>query len=373
MIFIDHGLGVVLYIAGGTLSLLLGSILYLWYQLSQKSANAHALSLTKKIEPVASIPYPTQTKRIAVLSTPSSFHEQTLAALTHTLAMHGHFRYLIDEYIISEESQYERICANLSYDGFITIGQTATLKLKEESLKHKRHTPIIFSGIRETVWEESEILSPTSHMTGITGSLGIDRRIPLFKSFIPHAKHVLYFAPSFFSAKEFARITELFAPILVTFRTVAADTPEPTANSPLLTKEDTLFDVILIDKVTLSAEAYRTVVAFCHDAHIPLFASEISEIKLGAALAVGIKNPATGILLGRKLIESLERGTPPYRIPVTHLGSESVYAIACNMAIIQTFQLPIKSILNAVVKNYGRAIYVKMSPPAISHHTEARP
>lgn len=348
----------VAYLATGLVSVALcKAIASLIRNLARGLRQRRTASLHGFLPPAYSIPYPSQRKKIALVRTSTHLDELFARDVRHALAGEGHFFYTVKEYCVDargESVEYKALFEPQRYDAIVVSGPTRIAALKATSLMLKSTTPLIFYGMRDEAWEESEILAPTSHITGVTISATWARSIPLFKTLHQHMKQPLCFVDPAVSIREQKRIAALFEPCTATILPLT----EESALEELLQKIP--HDVIITENAPLSPRAHDSIISHCKRNAIPFFAADATGIVAGATVSFGLQRVRPGALVARKLLEIIERSTPPYYIPITNLTTEGGYSMICNPLDLEKAGLSVKNSLSPTLTTYGTAIAVKL-------------
>ncbi len=191
----------------------------------------------------------------------------------------------------------------------------------------KAGIPVIYTAVTAPVDAElaSEDGTPVGEVTGTSDKLAVDAQLKMIRSILPDAKKIgiLYTTSevnSVASIKEYEEAAGEYGFEIVT-QGVSASADVPLATDSILTKVDCLNN--LTDNTVV--ESLPTVLDKANKANIPVFGSEIEQVKKGCLAAEGLDYIALGVQTGKMAAQVLKGEKKASEIPYETITESGLY------------------------------------------------
>lgn len=186
--------------------------------------------------------------------------------------------------------------------------------------------PVIYTAVTNPVAAElaTDDKKPVGNVTGTSDELPVEAQLKMIREIMPDAKKIgiLYTtseANSEYSIKKYEDLADKYDFKIV--KSGITNTSEiQLAASDLLSQVDCLTN--LTDNTVVSA--LPTILGMANEKKIPVFGSEIEQVKIGCLAAEGIEYVQLGEQTGKMAAEVL-KGKSAADIPYTHITDSSLY------------------------------------------------
>lgn len=277
---------------------------------------------------------------------------------TDTMREHGSLLYHFTYYwgIDSPQAAQKQMADLLQkkkYHAIITYGMLSTFAAKRLSKTYGAATPLVFFGVRDTTWHESQKKEPVSHMTGIVSASTWPLRIKMFLSIKPSMKSVII--PTFHAEKhthDISMITEILASHHVTAHIIPITDPRDIA--PMITNYADKIDSLIALRSTMSAAVCKQIAATCAHHNITFFSSRLPDVRHGAAMAVSTQDERMGFQAAKKVIAILEEHTKPIDIPLSTIGENYPHEAHFNQLAMRAQGLDPEMLTTFALQHAGR-------------------
>ncbi len=191
--------------------------------------------------------------------------------------------------------------------------------------KAKKDIPILITAVTDPVDAKlvKSLEKSETNVTGTSDAFPINAQFDLIKKLVPQTKKIgmIYNtseANSGLQIEEAKKVAPSYGYEIVGAG-VTSSNEIPQALSAIIDK----VDVIYIPTDNMVAAAAPTITNICYGKNIPVFGSELGQVKGGAVATAGMDYYKLGYETGLKAVEVLE-GKKPSEIPVTILKDSSV-------------------------------------------------
>ena len=191
---------------------------------------------------------------------------------------------------------------------------------------HTTTMPIIFVGVTDPV--EAGLVpgwgASGTNITGVSDALTLSRRVPLVRQIVPGARRVgvIYNptdASSVAQVREFQTLLGETGLVMVE-ATVTRSVDVASAARSMVGRVDLIYT--LQDATVL--KSYAQLVATANQTRLPLLASDVAHVRLGAVAALDITGRELGLAAGRLTLRIL-RGVKPGTIPTEVMQKPPLY------------------------------------------------
>jgi len=205
--------------------------------------------------------------------------------------------------------------------------------------------PVIYTAISDPVAAElaKEDKSSVGNITGSSDKLPVEAQLKMIREILPEAKTIgiIYTtseANSEATIKEYQAIVEQYG---FTLETVGINTVAdvPLAAESLLAKVDCLNN--LTDNTVVSA--LPTILAKANEKKIPVFGSEVEQVKIGCLAAEGIDYVSLGIKTGKMAAKVLKGEAKASDMPFESIEESNLYL---NTKVAETLGITIPEAAN---------------------------
>ena len=195
---------------------------------------------------------------------------------------------------------------------------------------HTTTMPIIFVGVTDPV--EAGLVpgwgASGTNITGVSDALTLSRRVTLVRQIVPGARRVgVIYNPT--DASSVAQVREFQtllgeAGLVMVEATVTRSVDVASAARSMVGRVDLIYT--LQDATVL--KSYAQLVATANQTRLPLLASDVAHVRLGAVAALDITGRDVGLAAGRltlRILRGVKPGTIPTEVmqkPPLHLNAE---------------------------------------------------
>ena len=198
--------------------------------------------------------------------------------------------------------------------------------------------PVIYTAVTDPVAAElvDEEGNPVGDITGTSDKLPVEQQLEMIRAMLPDAKTIgiLYTtseANSESAIKDYEALAEDYGFTIETAG-ITATADIPLAAQGLLEKVDCLTN--LTDNTVVSS--LPTILEMANEANIPVFGSEIEQVRIGCLAAEGLDYIELGKQTGRMAAQVLKGEKKASEIPYETIEDSSLYlntAVAENLGI----------------------------------------
>lgn len=187
--------------------------------------------------------------------------------------------------------------------------------------------PVIYTAVTDPVAAElaKEDKTPVGNTTGTSDKLAVDEQLQMIRDILPDARKIgiLYTTSEVNSestVKEYEELANNYG-----FKIIAKGV-STTADIPLAT-DDLLGQVDCLNNLTDNTvvSALPTILAKANEKNIPVFGSEIEQVKIGCLAAQGIDYVALGKQTGKMAAKVLKGEKKASEIPFEVIEESSLY------------------------------------------------
>lgn len=198
--------------------------------------------------------------------------------------------------------------------------------------------PVIYTAVTDPAAAElvDEEGNPVGEITGTSDKLPVEQQLEMIRTMLPEAKTIgiLYTTSEANSESAIKDYEALAAEYDFTIETagITATADIPLAAQGLLEKVDCLTN--LTDNTVVSS--LPTILEMANEANIPVFGSEIEQVKIGCLAAEGLDYVELGKQTGRMAAQILKGEKKASEIPFETIEESSLYlntAVAENLGI----------------------------------------
>jgi putative ABC transport system substrate-binding protein len=237
---------------------------------------------------------------------------------------------------------------NDNVDLILAIATPSAQAAFNATQKAKKDIPILITAVTDPVdaglvksLEKSE-----NNVTGTSDAFPIDKQFDLIKKLVPQAKRVgmIYNtseANSGLQVEEAKKAATNFG-----FEIVASGITSSNEIPQALSAIQDKIDVLYIPTDNMVAAAAPTITNILYAKNIPVFGSELGQVKGGAVGTAGMDYYKLGYETGLKAVEVLE-GKKPSEIPVTILKESS---IAINEDAVKKLNIKVPDDINSIAE-----------------------
>ena len=198
--------------------------------------------------------------------------------------------------------------------------------------------PVVFTAVTDPVLSEfaSEDKMPLGNITGTSDKLPVESQLEMIRAILPDAKKIgiMYTTSEVNSVSAIEEYKEL-APnygFEIVEGAISTSADIPMAADNLLSKVDCISN--LTDNTVVSA--LPVILAKANEKMIPVFGSEVEQVKIGCLAAVGLDYYQLGIITGQMAAKILKGEVEASKLPFEVIEEGSFYgntAVASNLGI----------------------------------------
>lgn len=215
----------------------------------------------------------------------------------------------------------------------------------------KTDIPVIYTAVTDPIAAElaSENGTPVGEVTGTSDKLAVEAQLKMIRELLPDARKIgiMYTTSevnSLSAIKEYEAAAEEYGFEIIT-QGVSATADVPMAADNILTKVDCLNN--LTDNTVVSS--LPTILDKAEKAKIPVFGSEIEQVKKGCLAAEGLDYVALGVQTGKMAAQVLKGEKKANEIPFETITESGLYL---NKKVAETLDLDVADIEKTAVETF---------------------
>lgn len=215
----------------------------------------------------------------------------------------------------------------------------------------KTDIPVIYTAVTDPVAAElaNEDGTPVGNVTGTSDKLAVEAQLKMIRELLPDAKKIgiMYTTSevnSLSAIKEYEAAAGDYGFEIIT-QGVSATADVPMAADSILTKVDCLNN--LTDNTVVSS--LPTILDKAEKAKIPVFGSEIEQVKIGCLAAEGLDYVALGVQTGKMAAQVLKGEKKATEIPFETITESGLYL---NKKVAENLDLDVADIEKTAVETF---------------------
>lgn len=253
-------------------------------------------------------------------------------------------------------SQISQSFISKNYDMIVTIATPAAMGAYNACLNTE--IPVIYTAVTDPVAAglADDKKMPLGNVTGTSDELPVEGQLTLIRELMPDAKKIgiIYTSSeenSHAMIKKYQELVGKYGFELVT-REIANTADIPMATDSILEEVDLISN--LLDNTVVSS--LPTILAKAEKKGIPVFGSEIEQVKMGCLGACGVEYIGLGKQTGKMAFEVLSGNKKASEMPYELLQDENIYI---NRQVLETLNLKMPE----GVEGRAAEIFDKISEP----------